>query len=1202
MLIRCPECNGKLKVPESAAGKKVKCPACRAAVVIPHPDAEADDEGADEYGVRTPKAPAQSAADEPESPLPRKKSGRGGEKKKKKRPATVMDPRLVAGLGAAALLLIVGLVWLVVRGFSGGGGGGGIGAREVKGAPVIFSEPLADVPPPPKWEPQVLEPGKVPAAVALLPDAAGENSLTGGRAGPWEGKPDPAERAVEPLPANAVLHLRNEKDPLIASLGGPFAIEQQGDRSEKPDRPVIGIDDDYDFTPLLVKDLRTGKVAGKFAWKAPVWTAVRLSPDARYLVGPDNKPGAPATSKEGLLFVWEREKPEPVARLNMPGPVIWIDFVAPDKIAALSFEKKDGEGGPSYTPVLVVWSATTPEPEQSVALPEGEFTPPQYDPYTRQSATPESKTYFPDPEIGAVSPGGHHVALGGATAIQLVSIADGILIGAMHVPRNEIWRSNERGAPTYQGLAFGESGSELFGLLKAQQGWLLTWSLTSGLLTSLAGLPVKEFRGPPIPGPVPNTVIIPVWGFDDGSVMTPQGRPFSTAAVIDVRTGKVLVPITSRPLRRNGEGILTVSSLKFTPEVPLPPLPGIKLENLSDFDKQRLRERWVTLVAAVDAEAIRSEQAAQAADLVLPPARPGDRAGVASTKPAPPAEWKGPAAPPRAVEGLIGAYNVPNTPPLFGDAHVSFITGFVPPEDPKEQEKLRFAARTGNKADKKLKAAAAKAVPGVHWLRYDLRTGRLIEPNIVLGPHKAFTPRGALDAADVPLAVAMTRDGTRLAMRHPFGLARVDVWDNTGTHLMAIVPYPPAVPVQWVGWSAGGRLLTLSSGKFTAWDVPDGKAAYEVEGDYGLPVCPVRGNAWVAIAAETHIDLVDTESGSCLGRCLPEKEALDTKRPADLAIARDGSTLVYCGWQKKPDGEGSGVILTWDLASGKPMLRVPAGAPSRAMVALDSRRVLLGGTGLLDLGIPFAIGYQIPRFHSPDYMPFVEGALPGSPDTRIWAFGPEPGAEDSGRGMLRPLELPGYTSGPADPSFVFTKQTPLLVEVDMGEEERSRGFGKNLLKSLQSDGFTIGKGGWTLRATCEVKPTDTNLKFKGGWGGVVNVPRVLVHYKLYAPDGELAHTTGSTLELGMGSKYFRGQREVSKKFKGGEQITELEFTWDLPNSNPREAIVTELLDNLIKQGDLRLVSSLAKFKGKYEITPILVDAAFPPVPPAVAGK
>src|SRR5262249_12288309 len=140
MVIRCPECNGKLKVPESKAGKKVKCPACQAAIVIPHPDVEADVAEADEYGVITPKAPAHSATDELVSPIPRKKSSRSGEKEKKKRPATVMDPRLVAGLGAAAVLVVAGLGWLIVREFRSAGPLGG--ACEVKGAPVVFSEPL----------------------------------------------------------------------------------------------------------------------------------------------------------------------------------------------------------------------------------------------------------------------------------------------------------------------------------------------------------------------------------------------------------------------------------------------------------------------------------------------------------------------------------------------------------------------------------------------------------------------------------------------------------------------------------------------------------------------------------------------------------------------------------------------------------------------------------------------------------------------------------------------------------------------------------------------------------------------------------------------------------------------------------------------------------------------------------------------------
>jgi hypothetical protein len=38
MLVTCPDCNKKLKVPESVSGKKVRCPGCKAVVAVPaHP-------------------------------------------------------------------------------------------------------------------------------------------------------------------------------------------------------------------------------------------------------------------------------------------------------------------------------------------------------------------------------------------------------------------------------------------------------------------------------------------------------------------------------------------------------------------------------------------------------------------------------------------------------------------------------------------------------------------------------------------------------------------------------------------------------------------------------------------------------------------------------------------------------------------------------------------------------------------------------------------------------------------------------------------------------------------------------------------------------------------------------------------------------------------------------------------------------------
>jgi hypothetical protein len=37
MQVTCPGCNKKLKVPESAAGKKVRCPGCKGVVAVPAP-------------------------------------------------------------------------------------------------------------------------------------------------------------------------------------------------------------------------------------------------------------------------------------------------------------------------------------------------------------------------------------------------------------------------------------------------------------------------------------------------------------------------------------------------------------------------------------------------------------------------------------------------------------------------------------------------------------------------------------------------------------------------------------------------------------------------------------------------------------------------------------------------------------------------------------------------------------------------------------------------------------------------------------------------------------------------------------------------------------------------------------------------------------------------------------------------------------
>lgn len=478
-----------------------------------------------------------------------------------------------------------------------------------------------------------------------------------------------------------------------------------------------------------------------------------------------------------------------------------------------------------------------------------------------------------------------------------------------------------------------------------------------------------------------------------------------------------------------------------------------------------------------------------------------------------------------------------------------------------------------------LQANSEKTLRGTHWFRYDLRTGkRSGEPVRLDATYDAFNFNQTV------IAMAMSRDGKCLALRHPQETSRIDVYEAEGTRSHTFTPYAANVPVQWVGWSGSGKLLTLGDGKLTGWSIPEGKAALEIEGQYHVPVRQVRGNAWLAAPASDHIDLLDTETGACLGRCILTGNDHDASRETDMAIAVDGTGLFYHALHKKPDWQRVGVVFGWDLTTGQAMPPVVSDRPpGGGMEAIDRQRLLLGGAFDVKAGVVYAT-YMVPPARTYDWFPLPpQNLIPGSPDGRMWTWGLEPGAEDSRRYMLRAVEFPGIETGPTS-AQIFTKATPLRVEVDMGDKTRSEVLGKNLLKALQAQGFTIGKGDWTLKATCDVKSSDTNLSMKG-WGGKVNVLEVALHYKLFSPEGELAHATGMTLQLGTGSKYFRGQRQVSQK---GIEIT-LELTWEFPDRNPREAIIEELLEDIgtggVRSDELRLPAPIGKIHGKFDLLP-----------------
>lgn len=121
--VQCPECNARLNAPDTAAGKKVKCPKCSTALVIPANDEEEPpvrrksrpDDSDEEVRSKKPRDPDDEEEEEEERPK-RKKKGKG----KRGKPASSGGSRapLLIGVGLAVLLLVGGGGYLIYRAVS----------------------------------------------------------------------------------------------------------------------------------------------------------------------------------------------------------------------------------------------------------------------------------------------------------------------------------------------------------------------------------------------------------------------------------------------------------------------------------------------------------------------------------------------------------------------------------------------------------------------------------------------------------------------------------------------------------------------------------------------------------------------------------------------------------------------------------------------------------------------------------------------------------------------------------------------------------------------------------------------------------------------------------------------------------------------------------------------------------------------------
>ncbi|MGL6096899.1 MAG: hypothetical protein ACRC7O_14015, partial [Fimbriiglobus sp.] len=319
----------------------------------------------------------------------------------------------------------------------------------------------------------------------------------------WEARPDPASNTVTYPPGLAQVFFGA---PMLAALDGPFAINKSAPKSDGPPRSAV-------------IDLRSGKRIGEYPTDAVRCDGAVLGPDGAWLVGPNPDRNAGMMNRE--LLAWKLGSPEPAARLKCGDGATWFGFVGPTRVAVLTYEYLLSST-PNLPPVWRDYANSITRPQDHYPLlrvfdltDPASFRDTPLSPFSfrangnGRALVPERFTFSPVPLSGAVSPGGRYVAVA-AGGYALVDVIDGKVVSDFGV------QPGYAQPEEYAGVSFSPDGSELFFARRPppyQQTILpvgvSSFSMVDGQKRFDVSLTNPALHGRPMPGPTPDTMIIP---------------------------------------------------------------------------------------------------------------------------------------------------------------------------------------------------------------------------------------------------------------------------------------------------------------------------------------------------------------------------------------------------------------------------------------------------------------------------------------------------------------------------------------------------------------------------------------------------------------------------------------------------------------------------------------------------------------------
>lgn len=572
--------------------------------------------------------------------------------------------------------------------------------------------------------------------------------------------------------------------------------------------------------------------------------------------------------------------------------------------------------------------------------------------------------------------------------------------------------------------------------------WFLAWDMATG---RRVGQPVPQRTPPgaayPIPGPDDGTLV-----FRTFNQLGPDAVP---AHVVDRSGGAAVFELKYAPVRWVG----TDRVLAYTPVA----------RELTGVNPNQKREVYVAKFPREEYATKAGAMRGAAAD--RPAASAGDRAAVKALAPTPTA-WAVPADKPPPAKLPTARWEVEHGDVCFAPAAGQVTSVFALSQS---KPVLRTA---------------------LYWSRYDLKTGEPLGDPIELWPWTQREGAAAVPPAELgQLPPALTPDGKRLVLRDPAHPAwgRVDVWDPKAGRILGLLPYGGSA-VEWHGWTADGRLLTVGDGKLTAWEVPSGKASFEVAGNYGGRAGLSPGGAWVVVPSVGHLDVIDAATGACLGRLDGGRESARAWR--SFAVSPDGRRLAGLAWTEgKPH-----TLRTWDLDSGKARHTVALPSIGAPPLHWYGDRHVLVGNDFVDLDL----GTAVARF---DMAGGLAKSVGSSPDGRLWCVGgvlkagafaqarvrQEAGVMASGwRRTLVACTVPDPAvvaelsgAAPAKRRVALHLGMEIAVEVSCSDPARNNQVETGVEELLKREGFKAGPGsGWKLVAKAEQH--DVRVQFNAG--------------------------------------------------------------------------------------------------------------------------